>query len=265
MDALPYSYPMRYLLILIVLLGLASLPTQAAPSPDASPIETTEDLLEAIRARYADTWYRTLTFVQATTIHTPQGPVEQTWYEAGAFPGRLRIDVAPLGSAARFLVRDTTTTIAQGSQVVRQDPRGNPLLLLGFDLPFLTVDEGLEGMQRFGIDTDAIREATWEGRPAVVVGREGEAQAWFDAERLVFVRLLEPTPQGVQDVRFEDYEPLAGGWIAPTVRVYHEDELVMEERYRAIQASVDLPEGTFDPDTWLDVAWWEAVGYDGTE
>ncbi len=233
------------------------------------PAESAPALLDALRARYGATWYRTLTFVQETTFHTPQGPQTQTWYEAARFPGRLRIDVAPLGAGNTFLVVGDSTHIAQAGRVVQRRPEGNPLLLLGFDLPFLTTEEAMAGMQRLGIDTDAVRVEPWQGREAIVVGGSPgdttSAQAWFDRERLVFVRLIEPGDGGVEDVRFNAYEPLAGGWIAPHVEVYVDGRLVMDERYRAVRAGVDLPDGTFDPRAWSGTAWWTAVGYDGTE
>ena len=60
------------------------------PSPD--PAASATALVEAVRARHGATWYRTLAFVQETTFHTPDGPRVQTWFEAAAVPGRLRID-----------------------------------------------------------------------------------------------------------------------------------------------------------------------------
>ncbi len=51
------------------------------------------ELIGQMRERYLGKWYRTLTFVQKTTL--PDGKVE-TWYEAAELPGKLRIDIAPL-------------------------------------------------------------------------------------------------------------------------------------------------------------------------
>ena len=63
----------------------AGTPVVAAPT---EPVGTARDLVRAMRARYGDRWYRTLTFVQTTTFHTPQGERQETWYEAGELPGR---------------------------------------------------------------------------------------------------------------------------------------------------------------------------------
>ena len=252
------------------MLAVCSLAAPArAQSAPADPAASAEALLDAIRDRYAATWYRTLAFVQKTTFHTPQGPQTQTWFEAAQHPGHLRIDVAPLGAGNTYLIAGDSTHIAQGGRVVQRRPEGNPLLLFGFDLPFLTTAEGIAGMQAIGIDTDAVRVEPWQGREAIVVGgAPGDttsAQVWFDRERLVFVRLIEPEDGAVQDIRFDDYKPLAGGWIAPRVEIYADGRLVMEEDYRAIKANVDLPEGTFDARSWPATNWWTAVGYDGTE
>jgi hypothetical protein len=64
------------------------------------------ELVEAVRARYDDDWHESLTFVQQTVFHRPNGSVDSaTWYEA-LMPGMLRIDVAPIDSGNGVLFRD---------------------------------------------------------------------------------------------------------------------------------------------------------------
>ncbi len=261
---------------LALILAATALPASAQTPSSARA------LVEAVRARHGETWVRTLTFVQETTFHTPAGPQVETWVEAVSIPGRLRIDVAPLGEAGTFLFTSDSTHVARPGRPVAHRAGGNPLLLLGFDIVAIPATETLAGMAALGIDTTAVRADVWEGRPALVVGgAPGDSaalgarvapQAWFDRERLVFVRLVEREPapaqaggDGVSEVRFLDYTPLGGGWIAPRVEAYQNGVLVQEERYRAIRADVVLPAGTFDPRSWSSVAWWTAAGYDGTE
>ena len=51
------------------------------------------ELLQRMHDAYAGKWYKTLTFVQKTTITRPTGVVDtSTWYEALKSPDRLRID-----------------------------------------------------------------------------------------------------------------------------------------------------------------------------
>ena len=74
-------------------------------------------------------------------------------------------------------------------------------------------------------------------------------QFWVDKNRLLFVRLFEPTqadPKKFQDIRFEDYREMAGGWVAARVEVYAEDKKVFSEEYSDIQCNAKLDPGTFD-------------------
>jgi hypothetical protein len=257
--------------LLLALLAAGCARPPAAPAQPAgvgvmdAPVRTASDFVALARARYSATWYRTLTFVQTTTFHTPEGAREETWYEAARIPGRLRIDLPELGAGNVALFRgDSTYVFREGEQVVAR-PEGNPLVLLAFDLYRLPTAETLAGMARLGIDTTVVHADTWGGRPMWVIGAaEGDTtapQVWYDRERLVFVRLIEREDDGpgpdVTDIRFERYEPLAGGWIAPRVEVFSDGRLVMTEDYRDVRADVPLDDAVFSPARWRDVRWWE--------
>lgn len=243
-------------------------PPTATPA-ESDPTRSATALVEAIRARHGATWYRSLAFVQETMFHTPQGPRSQTWYETAVVPGRLRIDVAPLGEGNTYLFTPDTTFIARDGAVIDRRPEGNPLMLVGFDIISIPATETLARLHALGIDTSAVRTDTWQGRPALVLGGAPadttSPQVWFDRERLVFVRLVESGEGGPTDIRFNEYEPLDGGWIAPHVEVYRAGALVMEERYRAIRTGVELPAATFDTRSWPAVDWWTPAGYTGAE
>src|SRR5262249_20497528 len=73
--------------------GTPPAPKPAPAAPESVAIANAPMLLRAMHERYDGKWYRTVTFVQKTTIGLPSGgTVNQTWYEAGELPGRLRID-----------------------------------------------------------------------------------------------------------------------------------------------------------------------------
>ena len=55
-----------------------------------------------------------------------------------------------------------------------------------------------------------------------------------------------------QDIRFADYEPLGGGWIAPLVEAYADGERVFWEEYSDMVADPDLDPVLFDPARWAD-------------
>jgi hypothetical protein len=103
---------------------------------------------------------------------------------------------------------------------------------------------------------------TWEGHPVYVVGAAkgdlNSKQFWVDKNRLLFVRLFEPTRTDAakfQDVRFEDYREMAGGWVAARVEVRVDDKMIFSEDYSDILCNVKLAPGTFDAKQFNDTHW----------
>ena len=83
-------------------------------------------------------------------------------------------------------------------------------------------------------------------------------QFWVDQERLLFVRLLQPAGPGgerTQEIQFNQYEPLGGGWIAPEVVFMTDGVMTMREVYRDVRANMELGAGLFDVETWRPVRW----------
>jgi len=226
-------------------------PTQApvpAQPRAATPAEITSGarLITAMHDRYAGKWYRTITFVQ-------------TWYEAAYLPGRLRIDTNLGMKSGAVYARDSVYSFADG-KLVRADSGFNELLLLGFDVytqPAARTD-GI--LRRIGVDVSKIHEATWNGQPVYVVGAAlGDTtskQFWVDRERLLFVRLVEKTPRGYTDFRFNKYELVNGGWIATEVEQLVNGSRVLLEEYRDVRPYATLSTALFDPRQWLTAAHW---------
>jgi outer membrane lipoprotein-sorting protein len=235
-------------------LFLAGLPKSPATQPNNG-----EELIAQMRERYAGKWYRTLTFTQKTTL--PDGKVE-TWYEALELPGKLRIDVAPLDSMKTILFRnDSVYTFEQG-KLKEAKPLVHPLMVLGFDVYEAPVSEIVGKLRGLNFDMSKLHQTTWQGRPTYVVGAEpGDTvtpQFWVDAERLYFVRSLEPSkknPAVINDTRFEKYIPLAGGWVETEVLFLSGGQQKVKEEYSNPKANVKLDPAIFDPREWKAPGW----------
>lgn len=228
-------------------------PVMAGPMR-ADPVYDAATLVAAMHDRYADDWYRTLSFTQATFRKTPDGGVvEETWREWAAFPGRLRIEMDdPMAGTDALFVGDTTFIYTDGALATARADR-NPLLLWGFDVYAQDPAATLEILETEGLDLDAFRVDAWDGRRHYVLGSPEAGEVWIDRETLLFSRLVEPGPGGaLQDVRFLEYEPLGDAWIAPRVEVYVGDDLVFWEVYRDVEANPVLPDVLFDPRRWAE-------------
>jgi hypothetical protein len=132
-----------------------------------------EGLLRAMHDRYQNNWYDTLTFVQKSTTHNPDGTSKsETWYEAMILPGKLRIDIGAPSEGNGALIADGTLTSFQGGKVAATRPLVHLLLVLGFDVykqPVKTTVEQLKGQE---IDLGKFHEDTLDGEPVYVVGAD---------------------------------------------------------------------------------------------
>jgi len=136
------------------------------------------------------------------------------------------------------------------------------LLVLGFDVYRQDPEITAKVVQGEGYDLSKIREDTWEGKPAYVVGADKgdlkSKQFWVAKDTLLFVRVIEPARDDaskVDDIRFINYRPLAGAWIAAGVEVYSDSKKVFSEDYTDIQPNVKLEPAVFDPQKFSATHW----------
>ncbi|HEX5725938.1 MAG TPA: hypothetical protein VFX98_10770 [Longimicrobiaceae bacterium] len=233
----------------------------SAPPPPAEPVTSAESLLRAMHARYAGRWYRTLQFTQQTTRVIPgDSTVVETWREWASFPGRLRIEIGPREDGRGVLFANDSMYVVREGRVADRLHERNPLLILGFDVYFQPPERTLEQLRAEHFDLEPFRADSLEGRPMYVFGaisrERNSREVWVDAERLVFVRMIESTPaqnSRVAETWFKGYERLAGGWIAPEVEVLVDGRRVFHELYSDVRANVRVDSTYFDPDRWSEV------------
>lgn len=236
--------------------------TQSAK--EVEKIESADALITSMHKMYEGSWYPTLTFVQHSITHR-QGGVTDTaiWLEALHMPGKLRVDIEPRSDGNGFLYNADTLYNIRGGEVASKSYRVHPLLTLGFDAYFDAPAVTMAKLESLGFDFSQFREASWQGRPAYVVGAaEGDttsAQFWIDAEHLYFVRSIQPAgPNGQvsQEIQFNKYEPLGDAWIAPEVLFFANGVMTFEEQYSEIEINMTLPDALFSATEWSTVAFW---------
>ena len=213
-----------------------------APTPEGVAV------IGKMHDRYASTWYSSLSFTELAEQKSADGKTtSETWWEEGKLPGKLRIDVGTTPTDTvkprRIVVfaNDSAYVKAPG-EALRRVARLNLLLVLGFDIYRQPVDRTVAELTAEGFDLSKVRTDAWHGRPVTVVGGTGK-EFWIDTERQVFVRLLDST----RDAWFDDYRPLAGGWIAAEVGVKDNGVMTLHEVYSNIKANVALSDAMFDP------------------
>jgi hypothetical protein len=246
----------------LVLCALTLAVTASSPadsSPTAPAPKNGEELIALMRDRYAGKWYKTLTFIQKTTL--PDGKVE-TWYEALELPGKLRIDIAPLDSGKTLLFRNDSLYVFEQKKLKTSQPFVHPLMVLGFDVYQAAVSETVQKLRNLKFDLSKLHQTTWQGRPTYVVGAEpGDTtspQFWIDAERLYFVRSLEPSKKDasvINETRFDKYIPLGRGWLEMEVLFLANGKQQVKEEYTDPKANVKFDPALFDPRAWTPPGW----------
>lgn len=242
------------ILALSLLAALAAgVPAAAQPGPR---ITDAESLVRAMHARYADTWYSTLTFTQTTTrVLANDSVVVEEWREWAAIPGRLRIEMGPREEGRTVIFARDSTFSLQGDRVVRRVDRWNDLMIVGFDVYRQPPERTLAQLRRGGYDLSKFHVDSLDGVPVYVVGAErGDAAARqfaIEAHRLLFMRLIDPIPGQpgkAQHVWFRGYQPLGQAWIAPEVEVLVDGRRVFHETYADIRIGQPLDDALFDVD-----------------
>ncbi len=249
-------------LAILALTGCASAGAPGTATPDARALLTSGDaVVRRMHGAHHRTWYRTLTFVQRTSF--PDRPA-QTWYEAAAFPGKLRIDIAPLDSMNATMYVGDSIYVFRGGRRIAARPERNLLMTLGFDVYGQAPETTMRQLTEQQVDLTKVHQTSWQGRPVTVVGAlTGDStsnQFWVDNERMLFVRLIEQVPRqndqtGRLDIEFNKYERLGGGWIAPEVVIRMDGTEIMREEYSDMRANVELDPSLFTTTEYRKPGW----------
>lgn len=249
------------LAVLVSALSCTRSPVKTSPPPAAvTPGRRTDptsgtDVVRAMHDKYAGVWYKTLTFSQTTTVTLANGTsFVQQWLEAGKFPGRLRIDTDTAKGDGVIYSGDSLYSFAN-RKLANSRAQMNELLILGFDVYTQPVERTIDILRRRGIDMSKVSRATWDNRPVFVVGADAgdstSKQFWIDAERLLFVRLVETvkTPNGSRrdEYRFQRYVPHGQSWVAEEVTGLRDGKPSLREVYANVRVDVPIDDALFDP------------------
>ena len=250
---------MKYLFLLVAITLLL------LPAASYAKISNMNELISAMQKKYGNSWYKTATFVQETTNFQPDGTSKvETWYEAMSVPGSLRIDFTPTSEGNGILFTNGKIFVFKNGKVDTTRAFEHPLLILGFDIYRAPASEVTAKLQALKFDLSQFREDTWQGKKVYVIGAKAgdlhSSQFWIDQENLYFVRMLHPGGKDgtqTQEIQFNKYQKLGGGWIAPEVIFMVDGKVVTTEKYSEMRSDITLDPKLFEPQSWTTVHWKE--------
>jgi hypothetical protein len=235
--------------------------TGAGTSPaSAEPVITTgHELLAAMHARYEGRWFSTLSFLQNNTLYSAAGGEQKSqWLEHMSVPGKLRIDYLPLASHSGVLYEGGKVHVFDNGRRTQSQPGVNPLLVLGFDVYAQPVEMTARTLDSLGFDLGMMYLGEWKGRRTIVIGAQvGDTttnQFWVDAERLLFVRLIQRNAAKtvVSEQRFDRYTDFNGFPIAIEVLMLRNGRPYFKEEYADVRVNQPIPPEVFDPARWVE-------------
>jgi hypothetical protein len=255
------------LVAMLIAPGMTCLTAQAAGRSAAMPRSGT-DVLEAMRAAYDGKWYHTLTFVQKTTFHRPDGSTsEQIWHEtlvhtpqAGT---RLRIDFGDLADGNGVIFTPDSTFPVRGGQPAAPRPTGNEFLPLIEGVYVQPVARTVKELAQMKVDLSRVRAGTWDGNSVWVVGASSAAdttspQFWVDTDRKLLVRMvIRPNEtQPPLDVHLGGYVRAGQGWLATKIDIRQNGKSIQYEEYSEWKVDVPVDPALFDVSKWSTAPHW---------
>lgn len=255
----------RWIRLALVCTAIVAPPAAAQPAP-----KTGTEVLQRMHDAYAGKWYKTLTFVQKTTIRRRDGTdTVITWYETlrytDAHRTQLRIDQGDLSAGNGVLYTADSSWVVRAGKLTATRPNGNEFLPLIEGVYMQPVARTVKDLDSAKIDMQRVSRADWQGRPAWIVGALSASdstatQFWVDIERNVVVRmLLSPGGTGpMLDIHLDGYVPLAGGWLATKIVMTQGGQPRQSEEYSGWKANVPLEDELFSVEKWTSARHWHA-------
>ena len=233
------------LFLLVILSVLTSCAIEKEKTNELK-FETAEQLLQAMKTENDGSWFEHFTFKQHTVFFdtTGQRTDSAMWYEAVSYPYLFRIDRDIEKGNYTIYRNDSTYHILADTMYSATDNPAVHLVIKG-GLYFISLDETIEKLEKYGFNLQAFRKEAFMGEPAYVIGDDGN-QFWIHAENYYCMRRISTNSQGkITDVVYEDFKPLGDGWVEQKVTFYYDGKKRMEEFYQDIKERDTITPATY--------------------
>jgi hypothetical protein len=242
---------MRKLPLLLVLLSLTSF---------AQDINNAKDVIVAMQTKYSGKWYTNLVFDQ-TAYTYKDGCVKnvETWHEYLSCPGKLHIRKGAIESGDGMIFRNDSLYEFQESVMTLSIKKYHDLLFWGFDVYFLDKEKVFNKAGEMNYDLNKMYETTWNGKAVYVIGADkGEEkynQAWIDKEGLYLVRVIKKDGNSIKDIEFNNYQKIAGNWVATEIIFKIDQKIYMKEVYYNISFPLVTDPKVFEVSNFIHASW----------
>lgn len=230
-------------------------PSEISPDESKTEVNSVSGLVQAMRDKYAENWYKSLSFTQVNKYTIGGKEQKSEWVENLSVPSKLRIDFLPLSQKSGVLIDNSRVrTFSAGKQIdTRRLFQPRPFLIS--DVYVLPVNVTMRRLDSLGIDTTRLRVQKDQGKRFFVIGAASgdmtATQAWFDAETLLLSRFIQTEDRAgkkiTSDMRVTGYAEVAGFPVPEGFVTSREGATTLREEYTNVKVNAPMPAALFDP------------------
>jgi hypothetical protein len=237
-------------------------PEEITPKESSIPaVNTVSGLVDAMRDKYAEKWYKSLSFTQVNKYSIGGKEQSSEWVENLSVPAKLRIDFLPLSQKSGLLVDNSrVSTFSAGKRIdTRRLYQARPFLIS--DIYAQPTAVTVRRLDSLGVDTAKIRMDRLDGKRVFVIGAASgdltSTKAWFDAETLLLQRFIQSEVRAgktiTSDLRVTGYTEIAGFPIPEAFVTKRDGATTLREEYTNVKVNAPMPSALFDPAKWATV------------
>jgi hypothetical protein len=220
------------------------------------PITNGEDLIRQMNSRYADSWYKHLTFKQNMFRYKNDSLVRnEIWLVAYSAPSKLHIRYNDFSSGRGWLVVNDTLYSFNHSKLIGKRPRLHELVILGYDVYAADPAVIIPKIKAIGFDFSQVEIVEIKGKEYYQVGDYNEMCFFVGKDDLLFFGVRRVDENGVKETFYHKYKEFYGKQVATEVQYYENGQMYLYEKYFDIRLPSCMPADFFTPKLFNETRW----------
>jgi len=220
------------------------------------PYSHGEELIRQIHSRYANDWYRHITFKQDMYRYKNDSLIRnEVWMVAYSSPSKLHIRYKDFSSGRGWLVVNDTLYSFNHNRLIGSRPRLHEVMTLGYDVYSAEPSDVIPKVESMGIDLSLVKVTTMKGKEYYEVGNYNEKCFWVSKDDLLFHGIRKVDENGVTEIFYENYKMIYEKPVATEVQYFENGQMYLYEKYFDIRLPSCMPDDFFNPDLFSETRW----------
>ena len=207
-------------------------------------------LFKAMKKRYDEKWFQNFTFKQHT-ISFDENEVKTdsiVWIESVSYPYHFRID-RDISRDNYTIYKNDSTYNFKNDTLVNLSNRAAAHLVFKGGLYFISVDEVINKLQKYGYNTSVFKKDSFMEQPVYVIGNSNN-QIWLHANKFYCMRRIYTTANKKRvNVVYDNFKKLGKGYVEQKVTFYVDGIKRLEEFYFDIKIKKNFDKKIYDVKT----------------